>query len=160
MEIMDKNMREYLGARSKELLLSDTVSVDKEFISEILNFKPSHLISLPKKELYVCLIALCQYSIYLNYQISFTDAKHYAMKKKFEIQLTRVILEKKPKGKNEAERKRVVVDMEDRLAKMEYELIKLETELKMIGSADKPITELINVIKKILGEQGGTRKEY
>ncbi len=82
------------------------------------------------------------------------------MKKKFEIQLTRVILEKKPKGKNEAERKRVVIDMEDRLAKMEYELVKLETELKMIGNADKPITEFINVIKKILGESGGPRKEY
>jgi len=160
MEILDKNMKEYLRARSKELLLSDTVSVDKEFISEILNFKPVHLISLPKKELYTCLIALCQYSIYLNSQISFTDARHYAMKKKFDIELTRIILEKKPKGKNESERKRVIIDMEDRLARMEYELVKLETELKMIGSADKPITELINVIKKILGENSGPRKEY
>lgn len=160
MEIFDKDMREYLDGRSKELLLSDIISVDREFISEILNFKPAHLISLPKKELYTCLIALCQYSIYLNAQISFTDARHYAMKKRFEIKLTRIILEKKPGGKNEAERKRVVIDMEDNLARMEYEMIKLETELKMISNADKPITELINVIKKILGESGGPRKEY
>ncbi len=160
MEIMDKDMREYLRGRSKELLLSDAISIDKESISEILNFKPSHLISLPKKELYTCLIALCQYSIYLNSQISFTSARHYVVKKKFEMELTRTTLEKKPKGKNEAERKRLVIDEEESLQKLEYESAKFEAELKMIGNSDRPITELINVLKKILGETDGTRKEY
>ena len=160
MEIMDKDMKEHLKNRSKELLLSNAVSIDREFISEVLNFKPSHLVSLPKKELYTYLIALCQYSIYLNSQISFTSAKHYIVKKKFDILLTRTTLEIKPKGKNEAERKRLVIDEEERLQKLEYESVKLEAELKMISTADRPITEFINVLKKILGEADGTRKEY
>lgn len=147
-----------LSERGNELLIHDQVPPDKKSISEILNFKPSHLVSLPKKDLYICLVALCQYSIYLNAQINYTNTKYFLCKKKFDIKLITKMIEEKPSGKSEAEKKRKIVDKY--LHKLELTLIKYEAELKMISNIDKPILELINVIKKILGESGGPRKEY
>lgn len=161
METLDDNIgkiEKMLTKRGDELLMHDQMPPDKEFISEILNYKPSHLTSLPKEDLYNCLIALCQYSIYLNAQINYTNTKYFLHKKKFDIVLVRKIIEEKPSGKNEAEKKRKIIDKY--LHKSELMLLKYEAELKMISNIDKPILELINVIKKILGESGGTRKEY
>lgn len=161
METLNDNIgkiEEMLKERSDALLMQDQIPPDKEFISEILNFRPDHLVSLPKKDLYTRLIALCQYSIYLNSQINYTNTRYFLYKKKFDIILTRKIIEEKPSGKNEAERKRKIIDKH--LQKLELTLIKYEAELKMISNIDKPIIELINVIKKILGESNGPRKEY
>ena len=127
----------------------ETVNVDQEFISALLNFEFKELEVLEDKELSRNCLALAQYLVYFKYQCNKTKEQTVRLKKFIDDYVFYMLTPELVKEHGTKANARTYLITNDGKVKGKHrELEQLESELILSDGLDKTIQEIINVLKK------------
>lgn len=127
----------------------DKINVDSTKVTSILSYKYDNIDSMSDIELSKCCIVLAQYLIYFRWQSNKVRKEQLVLKNKMESVLFHTLSEdiiKRYKTKTDAKAYLVnnvpeLLELNERVNEMEYELI-------LSDGLEKPIQEMINVLKR------------
>ena len=131
------------------LTFYDNIKIDKTKIETILGYKYDNIDSMSDIELSKCCIVLAQYLIYFRWQINKAKKEQTVLKNKMDSVIFHTLSEdiiKKYKTKSDA-RSYLVNSIPD-LLNINEQINNIEYELILSDGIEKPIQEMINVLKR------------
>ena len=131
------------------LTFYDNIKIDKTKIETILGYKYDNIDSMSDIELSKCCIVLAQYLIYFRWQINKAKKEQTVLKNKMDSVIFHTLSEdiiKKYKTKSDA-RSYLVNSIPD-LLNINEQINNIEYELILSDGLEKPIQEMINVLKR------------